>query len=168
VTPPNTRRIIAVAVLVAVVAGGIGLWLAVGRGNSSPAVATSAPTSSVLARVTTSRAGTAGPATSITTPSRVSAPDGMATVRLADLPAEARHTVQLVLAGGPFPYARDGVVFENRERHLPAHASGYYHEYTVVTPGASTRGTRRIIVGHAGELYYTDDHYDSFTWVALS
>jgi ribonuclease T1 len=73
-----------------------------------------------------------------------------------------------VLAGGPFPYARDGVVFENRERLLPQHASGYYHEYTVTTPGAATRGTRRVIQGRAGELYYTDDHYSSFTWIVVS
>jgi ribonuclease T1 len=92
----------------------------------------------------------------------------MGSVALADLPPEARHTVQLVLAGGPFPYARDGVVFENRERLLPQHASGYYHEYTVTTPGAAARGTRRVIQGHADELYYTDDHYSSFTWIVVA
>jgi ribonuclease T1 len=70
--------------------------------------------------------------------------------------------VALVDQGGPFPYDRDGVVFENREGLLPGQRSGYYHEYTVPTPGETDRGARRIITGSAGELYWTDDHYRSF------
>ena len=67
------------------------------------------------------------------------------------------------LGGGPFPYPRnDGVVFENREGHLPKEPSSYYHEYTVVTPGTQDRGPRRIITGSQGEKYFTADHYDSF------
>ena len=83
-------------------------------------------------------------------------------VSLAQLPTEAADTVALIQAGGPFPYDRDGIVFENREGLLPAEASGYYHEYTVPTPGASDRGARRIIEGSGGELYWTDDHYRTF------
>lgn len=46
---------------------------------------------------------------------------------------------------------------------LPAHANGYYHEYTVKTPGSSTRGARRIVTGQgADEDYYTADHYVTF------
>ncbi len=78
------------------------------------------------------------------------------------LPPEARQTVALIKAGGPFPYARDGVVFNNREGQLPQKARGYYHEFTVKTPGARDRGARRIITGRDGELYYTDDHYRTF------
>ncbi len=78
------------------------------------------------------------------------------------LPAEAQQTIALIKAGGPFPYSRDGVVFNNRERHLPRKARGYYHEYTVKTPGVRDRGSRRIITGREGELYYTDDHYRTF------
>jgi ribonuclease T1 len=85
---------------------------------------------------------------------------------VAALPAEARATLELIRAGGPFPYERDGVVFGNRERILPPHARGYYHEYTVPTPGERGRGARRIICGgHAADLsecYYSDDHYRSF------
>ena len=84
------------------------------------------------------------------------------------MPAEARHTVALIQVGGPFPYSRDGIVFNNAEHHLPRHASGYYHEYTVPTPGESDRGARRIIVGLDGEYYYTADHYESFQRVDLS
>ena len=78
------------------------------------------------------------------------------------LPPEARHTVALVKAGGPFPYQKDGSVFHNREVLLPKRSRGHYREYTVKTPGAKDRGARRIVAGQSGELYYTDDHYRSF------
>jgi len=83
-------------------------------------------------------------------------------VPLAELPTEARDTIARVHAGGPFPYARDGVVFDNREGQLPRRSRGYYREYTVKTPAARDRGPRRVVVGRGGELYYTDDHYRSF------
>ncbi len=83
-------------------------------------------------------------------------------VHKSELPPEARATLDLVKAGGPFPYSRDGVVFGNRERLLPKQPRGYYREYTVRTPGARDRGPRRIIAGKQGELYYTEDHYRSF------
>jgi len=80
----------------------------------------------------------------------------------AGLPAEVAQTLALIDDGGPFPYDRDGVVFENREGLLPDHPRGYWHEYTVPTPGAGDRGARRLVVGRAGEIYYTGDHYGSF------
>jgi len=83
-------------------------------------------------------------------------------VRLAELPPEARQTIALIHKGGPFTYARDGVVFSNREGHLPRQKRGYYHEYTVKTPGERTRGARRIVAGAGGELYYSGDHYNHF------
>ena len=89
-------------------------------------------------------------------------PARAAAVSIAELPPEARKTVALIRAGGPFPYARDGIVFGNREGILPRQRRGYYHEYTVPTPGARNRGARRIIAGDRGELYYSDDHYQSF------
>jgi ribonuclease T1 len=90
-----------------------------------------------------------------------------ATVDLSTLPPQARQTHQRILAGGPFPYGKDGTVFGNRERLLPLHPRGYYREYTVKTPGASNRGARRIVCGGlrptAPEAcYYTADHYASF------
>jgi ribonuclease T1 len=83
-------------------------------------------------------------------------------VAAAELPAEARATLALIRKGGPFPYARDGVVFGNREGILPKQKRGYYREYTVKTPGERTRGARRIVAGAPGELYYTEDHYNHF------
>jgi len=85
-----------------------------------------------------------------------------ATISVAELPPEARATLRAIEIGGPFPYAKDGSVFANRERRLPPRASGYYREYTVPTPGARDRGGRRIIAGRNAELYYTDDHYRRF------
>lgn len=78
------------------------------------------------------------------------------------LPSQAHTTLDLIDAGGPFPYGQDGSVFQNREGILPARTSGYYHEYTVKTPGSTTRGARRIVTGNAVEDYYTADHYASF------
>lgn len=87
---------------------------------------------------------------------------GMATVKESRLPVEARQTLELIDAGGPFPYAKDGTVFGNFERLLPEHKRGYYREYTVPTPGSRDRGARRIVTGQGDEIYYTDDHYNSF------
>lgn len=80
------------------------------------------------------------------------------------LPPEALATLQLIDRGGPFPYRKDGTVFQNRERLLPDQPRGYYREYTVQTPGARDRGARRIVTGGnpPAAYYYTDDHYRSF------
>ncbi len=81
----------------------------------------------------------------------------------SDLPSQAYDTLELIEQGGPFPYSQDGGVFQNREGILPSQPTGYYHEYTVKTPGSSTRGARRIVTGEEYEEdYYTADHYASF------
>jgi len=82
----------------------------------------------------------------------------------AYMPAEACITLTAIVQGGPFPYSQDGVVFGNYEGLLPQQPRGYYHEYTVPTPDAHNRGTRRIITGGTPPtvFYYTDDHYRSF------
>jgi ribonuclease T1 len=89
-----------------------------------------------------------------------------AEIRIDVLPAEARETLDRIRTGAPLPFERDGVVFGNRERLLPEQARGYYHEYTVKTPGMHSRGARRIVCGGAiastSECYYSDDHYRSF------
>ena len=90
-------------------------------------------------------------------------PESLPVVSLAQLPPEAAETVALIDAGGPYPYDQDDSVFGNFEGLLPDEPRGYYHEYTVVTPGSEDRGARRIIAGEGGELYWTDDHYQSFS-----
>lgn len=91
---------------------------------------------------------------------------GLGTVAAAELPPQGRVTYQLIREGGPFPYDKDGTVFGNRERLLPAHKRGYYREYTVKTPGARNRGARRIVCAVPAAVpstcYYTADHYASF------
>jgi ribonuclease T1 len=87
---------------------------------------------------------------------------GLTFVAVADLPKEGQQTLELIDRGGPFPYQQDGVVFGNLEKILPKQDRGYYHEYTVKTPGEKTRGARRIVTGTGSERYYTDDHYKSF------
>ena len=102
-----------------------------------------------------------------TAPAASSTPDsGLPRVAVANLPSQAHETLRLVDAGGPFPYRQDGTVFANEEHHLPARPTGYYREYTVVTPGSPDRGVRRLVVGAQGDVYYTDDHYASFRQVA--
>jgi ribonuclease T1 len=90
---------------------------------------------------------------------------GLSTVRLDQLPPEAAQTLALIDHGGPFPYDRDGITFANQERLLPQRPNGYYREYTVPTPGSRDRGARRLVVGRDGDVYYTDDHYESFRQV---
>lgn len=105
-----------------------------------------------------------------------------AEIRVAELPQEARETLQLIRRGGPYPHERDGVTFGNYEKLLPAAPRGHYREYTVMTPGVRHRGARRIVVGcerqragpaspgllrlahcrDGGEFYYTADHYRTF------
>ena len=89
------------------------------------------------------------------------------TVAVAQLPVQGRSMLTLISQGGPFKYAKDGVVFGNRERLLPSNVRAYYREYTVKTPGERSRGARRIVCGGLqatlpDACFYTDDHYASF------
>jgi ribonuclease T1 len=93
---------------------------------------------------------------------RDNAKNGIQVISIAHLPPEARVTVARIQRGGPHPYQRDGVVFNNYERRLPVRQRGYYREYTVRGPGARDRGPRRVVAGRNGEFYYTDDHYRTF------
>lgn len=134
----------------------LGLWL-----GSQPR--TSAPVSSAPVFVAAEETYAA--------PSPAAAPTDAdtATRYPAFLPPEAHLVLQRIASGGPFPYRQDGGVFQNRERRLPAQPRGYYHEYTVPTPGSPDRGARRIITGgdtpgsnRPEDYWYTDDHYRSF------
>lgn len=130
----------------------------------APPTATSAPPPTA----------TAPPAPTVTKPPKPTptptskaraGPPGIPPITLEDLPSEALDTLALIEDGGPFPFERDGITFQNRERLLPSKPRGYYREYTVITPGENDRGARRIIAGEDGELYYTADHYESFFWI---
>jgi len=131
----------------------------------TPPTSAQAPTARLSATASaTPRQPTAGSATQAT--AVLAQPiDGFDTITRDQLPPQGRQTLALIAQGGPFPYRQDGQVFQNRERRLPRQPSGYYHEYTVETPGSDDRGARRIITGAAGEIFYTDDHYASFVQV---
>lgn len=86
----------------------------------------------------------------------------IADVSVKALPPEAREVLNLIEKGGPYPFDRDGIVFGNFEKRLPIKARGYYHEFTVKTPGVKHRGARRIVTGAGGEKFYSDDHYKTF------
>ena len=88
--------------------------------------------------------------------------NGLAIIRAMQLPKEAQQTLALIAKGGPYPYPRDGALFENRERILAKEASGYSHEYTAFAPGEGDRGARQIITGAGDERFYTADHYETF------
>jgi guanyl-specific ribonuclease Sa len=99
-------------------------------------------------------------------PARLPGADsGLLVCPLSVLPPEVGRTRDAIDKGGTFPSSQDGAVFVNREQRLPRKDGGYYHEYTVATPGLGARGARRLITGAAGELYYTGDHYSSFVVV---
>lgn len=92
-------------------------------------------------------------------------------IHATELPREGRDALVLIRKGGPYPYAKDGSIFSNRERILPKQPRGFYREFTVKTPSSRDRGARRIVCG--GKVakqqtqvletcFYTDDHYSSF------
>ncbi len=112
----------------------------------------------------THRGGAPAPGAHTPTPITTTPASPAAAALPAFLPPEARATLALIARGGPYPNRQDGVVFGNYEHLLPRETRGYYHEYTVETPGARNRGARRIITGGdpASVYYYTGDHYRSF------
>ncbi len=187
---PHYSRYIALGVLLMIVGLGAAIFLLAHRGSAN---ATEVPTevqvagsgttgvgdagsgttlglhtSSTKANVTSSTIRNAPTATTAKATAKAAATkdaNGVTLVKVTQLPPEAQHTVALIDKGGPFPYERDGIVFQNREGVLAKRASGYYHEYTVITPGSADRGARRVITGSAGERYYTADHYSTFVRV---
>ncbi|MFG2894863.1 ribonuclease [Streptomyces sp. NPDC048248] len=150
--PPRITRIGA--------AGALASALLMGGG-----AAVAAPPAATPHTATVSTA-TAHKASAYTAPVHVNA---VGDICYSKLPSQAHDTLDLIEKGGPYPYPQDGTVFDNREGILPQQSSGYYHEFTVVTPGSPDRGARRIVAGEkTDEDYYTADHYESFDLVDRS
>ena len=149
-------------VLVLALLVAIGLLTACGQSTTSQAGAAGAVPAAEGGTATQHSTAGRAPTLPARTQPAADATDRLPAIPFAQLPPEARETIRLIDRGGPFPYARDGATFGNRERRLPAQPEGYYREYTVRTPGSPDRGARRIVAGRGGELYYTDDHYESF------
>ena len=161
---PRTRKALSAAVTVVLL---LAVWWLQSRSADEPDDSASdrltpsaSSSASASARPTTSARPSSSPSAR---PTASRDEDGIAYVDLADLPREAIETVELIDAGGPFPYpGKDGSTFGNFEGVLPDRPRGYYAEYTVDTPGLDHRGARRIIAGDGGQLYWTEDHYESF------
>nr|WP_233290248.1 ribonuclease [Kitasatospora sp. MBT66] len=166
--------------LICVLAAAVGYLLSddTGGGASQSAASKTAATPTATGPAAASTAPAApkpsaprpsAPATPPATPPATAAGTGwvptdpaLADVCRTRLPDQARDTLGLIAKGGPYPYRSDGIVFENRESRLPRKTSGYYHEFTVVTPGSGDRGARRVVTGGSGEQYWTADHYATF------
>ena len=155
---PRTSGALAMVLVLLVV---LGIWFLNGRdpgtgttafdpGDQTTSAQPSAPPSSEPTR------------RAMPLPGGVDLESGLDVVELADLPPQASDTVDLIDRGPPYPYAQHGSTFGNFEGILPDQPRGYYAEFTVETPGSDDRGARRIVAGDAGELYWTEDHYDSF------
>ena len=144
---PGRRAVTALAAAV------VGLGALTGCGRGATASTGPAPTSSVGSVAIPSDAAALAPAVPVSE---------LPTMTVAQLPKEGVTTLRLIAAGGPFPYAKDGVTFSNREGLLPRHPGNWYQEYTVITPGSPDRGARRVIAGDDGGRFYTSDHYASF------
>lgn len=159
------RRLI-VAVLLLVSAVAVTLLVSTnGTDDAGTHVTAPASQSSGTAGSGTSGSGGAGSGAA-GTGQAVQNPSGLPEVKESALPPEARETLALIRADGPYPFRQDDETFGNFERILPREASGYYREYTVKTPGQDSRGARRIVAGGNGEKYYTEDHYESFRFIA--
>jgi ribonuclease T1 len=104
-------------------------------------------------------------AATVSGPDRQTPSSGLPTVPVSALPAEARSVLAAIDRGGPYAHRQDDTVFGNFEALLPERPDGYYHEFTVATPGSPDRGERRLVVGQDGDIYYTSDHYESFRQV---
>ncbi|WP_380285047.1 ribonuclease domain-containing protein [Kitasatospora purpeofusca] len=166
------------AVLLCAIAAAVGYVASDGTGDGAPkAAATATATATAPAAASGSpsapkpsppKSGAPKPSAPATPPAAgaatgwVPTDPAMADVCRTTLPGQALDTLGLIAKGGPYPYRSDGIVFENRESRLPRKTSGYYHEFTVVTPGSGDRGARRVVTGDSGEQYWTADHYSTF------
>lgn len=126
-------------------AGGL-VWALLGCDAPPPKSAT-APIATVAQPANTNTASAA--------PEAPTATQSANTVRLSALPPLGQQIYQQILQGGPFAYDKDGAVFANRERILPAQKRGYYREYTVAHAHARNRGPRRIGVRRAAPMRAT-------------
>jgi ribonuclease T1 len=172
---PSRKRTLA-GLLVAIVAA-VATWYFQGASGGSSTGPTAPPTSVATEAASDEPTYTPEPtelATDQPTDGASSAPSGdvdpgsgLPWIQESELPPEGQHTLELIDAGGPYPYpGKDDTTFTNVEGLLPAQGEGYYKEYTVETPGSPDRGARRIVAGSGGEFYYTDDHYRSFRRIA--
>jgi ribonuclease T1 len=118
------------------------------------------------------------PATISTAPTTAAAPAHRATPGLDALPDAARRAqvsrvIESMDETGRPPSGvaqggrRDGArgVFDNAQHLLPVRPYRYYTETDVWPRGPGGRGPERLVFGREREVYYTRDHYRTFTRV---
>ena len=79
-----------------------------------------------------------------------------------------KEAQKLGWTSGEVEYYRSGAAiggdyFGNYEGLLPKKKGRTYYECDIGTVGKKSRGAQRIIFSSDGLIYYTDDHYESFT-----
>ena len=79
-----------------------------------------------------------------------------------------KEAQKLGWTSGEVEYYRSGAAiggdyFGNYEGLLPKKKGRQYYECDIGTVGKKSRGAQRIIFSSDGLIYYTDDHYESFT-----
>ena len=62
-----------------------------------------------------------------------------------------------------YGYIIGGDKYSNYEGTLPKQSARQYYECDIVSPDASSRGANRIVYSNDGLIYYTSDHYETFT-----
>ncbi|MDO5581798.1 MAG: ribonuclease domain-containing protein [Planctomycetia bacterium] len=76
--------------------------------------------------------------------------------------ADLTQTIERIASGTRDEHRNDGTEFRNRERRLPKEQNCYYTEFVHRIGYGRSPGAHRIIIGQAGDIWYTPDHYQSF------
>ena len=75
-------------------------------------------------------------------------------------PIDINPTLDRIRSGTKVNERNDGGVFTNTEKLLPVKSdSQYYREFVHAPKGFPFPGPQRVLIGKAGEVYYTGDHY---------
>jgi hypothetical protein len=79
---------------------------------------------------------------------------------------DVNPTLKRIREGKRLEHRNDGTIFRNREGKLPRHKDrDYYREFVMKMKGVPFPGPVRVVIGKKGEVYFTGDHYKTFTRV---
>jgi len=79
---------------------------------------------------------------------------------------DVNSTLERIRAGKKLEHRNDGAIFRNREGRLPRRRDpDYYREFVHYFRGMPFPGPQRVIIGKKGEVYYSGDHYTTYTQV---
>ncbi len=78
-------------------------------------------------------------------------------------PMDVNPTVDRIRRGMKLDHRNDGGTFGNFERRLPVQPDRqYYREFVHTLHSPKFPGPQRVVIGKAGEVFYTGDHYGTF------